>query len=144
MKIFCDTSVLVAALVEAHPNHLRAVEWLHGARAGKHELIIASHTLAELYSVLTRLPVRPRIPPSTAWRLIHTNLEGCSTIAPLSTADYLQVVKQMADRGLSGGIIYDALIAHTARRAEVARLLTFNAKDFRRVWPEGEAIIYEP
>lgn len=37
MKIFYDTSVLVAALVVAHPNHARALEWLRRARAGEHE-----------------------------------------------------------------------------------------------------------
>jgi len=46
--------------------------------------------------------------------------------------------------GLSGGIIYDALIARAAEKAGAERLLTFNESDFRRVWPEGASILLSP
>ena len=35
MRILLDTSVLVAALVEAHPRHVIALIWLKEAKAGK-------------------------------------------------------------------------------------------------------------
>jgi len=50
----------------------------------------------------------------------------------------------MADLGLSGGIIYDALIAKAAQKHSVDRVLTFNTEDFKRVWPEGENYIAIP
>jgi predicted nucleic acid-binding protein len=127
MKILFDTSVLVAAIVEPHPMHSRALPWLQRAKAGEFDFVVASHTLAELYAVLTTLPVKPRMLPATAWRLIHEN-----------------VVKHMADLGLSGGIVYDALIARAAQKSGVERLLTFNADDFTRLWPDGEAILFVP
>lgn len=74
MKILFDTSVLVAAVIEPHPMHTRALPWLKRARAGEFDFFVASHTLAELYAVLTTLPVSPRISPGTAWRLIHENI----------------------------------------------------------------------
>ena len=46
--------------------------------------------------------------------------------------------------GLSGGVIYDALIARAAEKAGAERLLTLNGADFRRVWPEGESLILVP
>ena len=50
----------------------------------------------------------------------------------------------MADLGLTGGIVYSALIAKAARKAKVESLLTFNSDDFKRVWPEGEGVLYVP
>ena len=50
----------------------------------------------------------------------------------------------MSELGLSGGVVYDALAARVAARARAEKLLTLNPRDFRRVWPEGDAIICEP
>ncbi len=49
MKILFDTSVLVAALVQKHPKHERALPWLSKAIRNEFEFIVSSHTLAELY-----------------------------------------------------------------------------------------------
>ena len=70
MKVFFDTSVLVAALVKLHPMHSQAINWLKRAKSHDLDMIISSHTLAELYAVLTTLPVSPKITPEMAWRLI--------------------------------------------------------------------------
>ena len=48
MKALFDTSVIIAAVVESHSMHRRALPWLKKAKAKEFELIIASHTLAEL------------------------------------------------------------------------------------------------
>lgn len=46
--------------------------------------------------------------------------------------------------GLAGGIIYDALIAKAAWKANVDRLLTVNRSHFEKVW-EGESdVLREP
>ncbi len=131
-------------MVEPHPMHERALSWLKRARAGDFEFLVASHTLAELYAVLTTLPVRPRISPEIASRLVQQNVEGSAKIVPLSASDYRLTVRQMAELGLTGGIIYDALIARVAQKAEADRLLTFNATDFERVWPQGKSILTLP
>jgi len=144
MKTLFDTSVLVAAVVGPHPMHSRALPWLQSARSGEFSFFVASHTLAELYAILTTLPVKPRISPSTAWRLVQENVETSAKIVSLSSSDYGYTVKRMADFGLSGGTIYDALIARAAQKSGIERLLTFNANDFIRVWPEGEPIIHVP
>ena len=43
--------------------------------------------------------------------------------------------------GLTGGMIYDALVVTAAEKAGAEKLVTFNPDHFRRVWPEGEALI---
>jgi predicted nucleic acid-binding protein len=50
----------------------------------------------------------------------------------------------MSESGLTGGIVYDALIAKVAQKAKVERLLTFNSEDFMRVWPGDESAINVP
>jgi len=144
MKTLFDTSVLVTAIVEPHPMHLRALPWLQRAKTGKIDFLVASHTLAELYAVLTTLPLKPRISSSTAWRLVHDNVEASAKIISLSPSDYKDTVKHMAELGLTGGIIYDALIVRAAQKSGVERLLTFNADDFLRLWPGGESFISIP
>jgi predicted nucleic acid-binding protein len=144
MKILFDTSVLVAALVEPHPFHERGLLWFKKALAKEFELIVCSHTLAECYAVLTTLPVSPRITPVLAWRLIHESIEPISSVTALSASDYFSTVKRISNLGVSGAVIYDALILKAAQKLKADRVLTFNAKDFRRVWPGGEPEIIEP
>jgi len=144
MKTLFDTSVLVAAIVEPHSMHTRALPWLQRAKAGEIDFFVASHTLAELYAVLTTLPLKPRVSPLTAWRLVHDNVESSAKIISLSPSDYKDTVKHMSELGLTGGIIYDALIVKAAQKSGVERLLTFNADDFIRLWPGGESFIYIP
>jgi predicted nucleic acid-binding protein len=144
MKILFDTSVLVAAMVEAHPRHADAFPWLQKARAGRIGYFVCAHTLAELFSVLSTLPTSPRPSPALARRLIHENVEAAARIVALSRGDYSAVVREVAALGLSGGVVYDALIARAARKGNVDRLLTLNAGDFLRVWPGGEKVIASP
>jgi predicted nucleic acid-binding protein len=144
MKVLLDTSVLVAALVEPHPEHQRALPWLTKEKSRTAELVISSHSIAELYAVLSTLPVSPRILPGLAWRLIHESVESRVSIVPLSSTDYLVTIKHMSDMGLSGGAVYDALIVKAAQKGGVARIVTFNVNDFKRVWPEGADRIIAP
>lgn len=144
MKILIDTSVIIAALVESHPMHQRAFPWLKKAKEHHFELIIASHTIAELYAVLSTLPIKPRISPAAAWRLVHENIEAIGKIVSLTAGQYSSVIKKISERGLVGGITYDALIAKVAEKSKVEQLLTLNSDHFKRVWPDGEKIIVSP
>lgn len=100
--------------------------------------------MAELYAVLSTLPVKPRISPNVAWRLIHENIERTAKIVSLSPAEYGAFIKSSSDLGLSGGIIYDALIAKVAQKSKVERILTLNIRHFKRVWHDNENVLIEP
>jgi predicted nucleic acid-binding protein len=144
LKVFFDTSVLVAASIEPHPVHERSLVWLKRAKAEELEMLVASHTIAELYGVLTTLPVRPRITPDTALRLILENVRKIAKVVPLSVSDYEATIERLAELGISGGAVYDALIARAAEKSDAERLLTLNASDFERVWPEGKSLLSLP
>lgn len=137
-----DTSVLLAACVPAHPNYERSIAALEPVvKAGM--LILSAHSLLETYSTLTTLPTRPRITTNEAHSVIRQYAEKARVIS-LSSTEYLNVIRECAIGGLSGGVVYDALNAAVARKATVKRLLTFNTKDFLRAWLEGQDIIRQP
>jgi predicted nucleic acid-binding protein len=144
VRVLADTSVLVAAMVESHPDHGRAFPWLRQAVTGEVALVVSAHSLLESYAVLSTLPVRPRLRPDTARRLIRDNVEAVATIVDLDLADYQAVLGDMSAMALSGGVVYDALAARAARKAAVDKLVTLNPNDFMRVWPEGSDRIVEP
>lgn len=142
MTILFDTSVLVAALVGAHPEHQRCLPWLQRALAGELSLVLSAHSLAELYAVLTKLPLKPRISPPTAARMISENLRSVSKVYALDAEAYWALVEGLGMAGESGGIVYDAIIARVAEELGVEHVLTLNVKHFRRVWRgDPEAII---
>ncbi|PTL35580.1 VapC toxin family PIN domain ribonuclease [Candidatus Methylomirabilis limnetica] len=144
MKILFDTSVLVAAIVGPHPLHAPAFRWLKRARAKEFDMLVAGHTLAELYAGLATLPISPRITPWIAGHLIHSDVETLAKMVSLSPSEYSSVVKRMVDLGLSGGVIYDAIIVMAAKKSRVDHVLTFNVDDFKRVWPEGADRLIAP
>lgn len=122
-------------MVEAHPAHEQALAWLRRVAEGTDKGLVAAHTLAELYAVLTTLPVHPPISPSDAKQLIQHNVAERLEIVFLSDQDYLQLLEHLAARGIIGGAIYDALILHAAVSAKADLVVTLNAKDFQRVYP---------
>ncbi len=143
-RVLFDTSVFVAALVKPHPAHVRAFPWLRKAKSGQISMIVSAHTLAEVYAVLTTLPVSPRITPDIAWRLIQEDILDIAELSVLSGADYKTVIRRLKDEGFTGGIIYDALICHAAAKAGASTLLTLNSADFRRLQMAKGYHIVEP
>jgi predicted nucleic acid-binding protein len=135
MRVLLDTSLLVAAMLEAHPVHEKALPWLQRVKDGTHEGFVAAHSIAELYSILTTLPVRPRIPPVVAQRLILQDVIASCSVVPLSGEDYAAVINHLSQLGIAGGATYDALILYAAIKTDVDRVVTLNEKDFRKVYP---------
>jgi len=93
-------------------------------------MVVAAATLVEAYSVLTRLPPPHRLAPDVALQLVDQNFaRGVDCIA-LGANDYQALLRALPALGVAGGRVYDAVVAHCARRARVRTLLTFNALDF--------------
>jgi predicted nucleic acid-binding protein len=144
MKVLLDTSVLVAAMIESHERHAEALPWLQKVKDKELEGAVAAHSLAELYAVLTALPLPVRISGRMAWRLIRENISPDFKVVTLSATDYRRVLRSLSSRDVAGGAVYDALIAQAAAKAKVDHLVTLNPKDFQRVWPEGASKIRSP
>ncbi len=137
MRIFFDTTVLVAASERSHPHHVQA--WLALLRvAGTRDKgFISAHSIAELYAALTRLPVQPRIHPVEAARIVSENILPHFEVVPVSLDDYLEAVKSVANGGSIGPKIYDVLMLRCADQCGAERIYTFNLGDFRQLAPEA-------
>jgi predicted nucleic acid-binding protein len=136
MKILLDTSVLVAAMVEAHPAHERALPWMQKIKAGTDVGFVAAHSIAELYAVLSVLPVQPRISPAIANKLIQQDVFEICEIVTLTIQDYNKIIKHLSESNLVGGVTYDAVILYTALKVKIDRIITLNKKDFVRIYPD--------
>jgi len=144
VRIFVDTSVLVAGCVRHHPHFGRARPVLEAAAAKKQDFVVSAHSLAEVYSVLTNLPVQPRIMPAEARLILETNVTPHFRKVAVTVKMYESAVRRCAEWGLSGGVVYDALLLECARQAEADRIYTFNMRDFQRLAPDLAARIVAP
>src|ERR1700682_3742141 len=113
MKAFFDTSVLVAAFWGDHPHHVPSLKALSSVH--KKEAACAAHSLAEVYAVMTRLPVKPLIPPEQAMLFLQDIYDRLTVIA-LDENDYEATLQQAAERGIIGGRIYDAILLRCASK----------------------------
>lgn len=135
MRVFFDTSVLVAACVAAHPHHARAHPALSRVVRGEDQGCLGIHSLAETYSALTRVPVSPRIHPSEATRMIRQNLLAHFELVAAEQTEYLWALQAVEQLGLPGGKVYDALLIGCAKKVAADRIYTFNLADFRLLAP---------
>ena len=120
--ICVDTSVVGAAFSPWHDAHAAAITVMQGL---PHTV---SHCLLEVYSVLTRMPAPFRAPADVAARYVQRQFgdrvlhPGRETLEALPT--------RMATLGVSGGAVYDGLIAETAR-VHAATLVSLDQRAVR-------------
>jgi predicted nucleic acid-binding protein len=135
-KIVLDASVLVAACVASHPEHAACRRWVQRAAKGEIHLVVAAHSLAETYAVLSSLPLSPRISPDLAARLVEQNVVShAGSVVALSATEYRQALRRLAAGGFSGGVTYDMLVVAVADKARAAEIVTLNRRDFDRLAP---------
>ena len=131
MRVCFDTSVLVAALVDDHPHHAPASSVLLSAKGKKNQACVSAHALPELYAVLTRAPFTRPIYPAEVRQMIEQTVLPLVDVVALSGIEYRQVITECAEAGWTGGAIYDAIHIRAAKKANCARLYTFNVKHCR-------------
>ena len=135
MKVFLDTSVLIAAVVSKHDAHTRAFPLLERVQNGKDEGFIAAHSLAEMYAILTKLPPPFRHAPEQALLSLEENVLKHFKISSLTGHDYASLVRETAAVGIQGGTIYDAVLLKSAEKSGPDRVFTLNLKHFSAVAP---------
>jgi predicted nucleic acid-binding protein len=138
---FFDTSVLIAASDAADPRHASSRSLL--ASATPATAACGAHTLAEFYAVLSRIPGGKRVRPQLAGVLVD-QIVARMTVVPLSPEDYSATLHEAARMGLSGGIVFDALLLACARKVRAERIYTWNVRHFRMVAPDLAERIVTP
>ena len=135
MTVLFDTSVLVPAFVDQLANHPTCFSTFATYSSGKHTAVCASHAVAEVYSVLTALPVPRRVSPLEARRIIDESILGRLGVIDLDAEDYRWAVDTVSDAGLASRIVCDGLHLAAARKAGCGRIFTYNVRHFRRIAP---------
>ncbi len=139
--IYFDTSVIVAALEKRHIHYHSSVRLLR--RHDGNSASTATHTLAETYAAMTRLPVSPRVSPAEALVLVQ-EISSRISVVDLTMAEYVETIKRAAAQGISGGTIYDALHLQCARKVNATAIYTWNIRHFRMIAPDLASIIQQP
>jgi predicted nucleic acid-binding protein len=141
IKDFLDTSVLVAAFWGDHVHHESSLEIF--ARASTTTAACSAHSVAEVYSVMTALPVRPAISPDQALLFLEQLRQKVAIVA-LGEEDYFKTVRNTAELGATGGRIYDALLLAAARKVEARNVYTWNTRHFQQIAPDWKRRIRTP
>jgi predicted nucleic acid-binding protein len=141
LREFFDTSVLVAAFRRGHVHHEPSIKRL--AEAEKKHSACALHTFAEVYATMTALPVKPLIPPEQVFLFIQEMRQRLSPIS-LDPAEYYDTIQKAADRGLTNGRVYDALLLGCAAKSKAQIIYTWNLKHFHSIAPQFAPRIQTP
>lgn len=141
-RILVDTSCLIALLCSWHEQHVRTRKFLESSMSKGTELILAAHSLAEAYSILTRLPYPYRLSETDAIELFNANWDKTRIVA-LSAREYRRVLRGAAKSEIGGGQIYDALIAACARKGKAKTVVTWNLNDFM-AFQDGGLLVVSP
>jgi len=132
VKVFFDTSVLIAASLLQHEHHgPSAAAYL---KADKKNASCATHTLAEVFASLTRMGAQ-RMGGDQALVFLAQIRERL-TIITLDEEDYYSAIAFAAAEGIAGGTIYDTLLAKCALKANAKIIYTWDVDHFRRLGPE--------
>lgn len=141
MKEFFDTSVLVAAFWNGHVHHPSSIKRFAAAR--REHSACGLHSVAEVYAVMTALPVRPLIPPEQVLLFLEDIRERLALIS-LSADESIAAIQHCAVRGFLSGRVYDALLLTCAARWKAETIYTWNLRHYQSLAPELADKIQNP
>jgi len=133
VRVFLDTSILIAANDSEHKDYIRSVPLL--AAATPTTTSCGAHTLAETYAVLSRLPGSKQHRPEFASALVDQMIARM-TVVTLTGEEYVETIHSAAKARHAGGMIYDALLLACARKVNAERIYTWNLRHFRMIAPD--------
>jgi predicted nucleic acid-binding protein len=110
-RLAFDTSAAVPLLLRSHTAHAAVRRHAAGRTP-----VLTAHSLAETYSVLTRLPGDARVAADDAALLLEANFGTILTVPASESATLPHV---LAPLGIAGGAVYDALVGLAARAAAI-------------------------
>jgi predicted nucleic acid-binding protein len=138
---FFDTSALVPLFGPYHEN-AEACRLAFSALQLP-ERCCSQHSLAEVFNTVTKMASARRVEPWQAIEFLQF-LHRETTVVPLVPRDYIEAAKQVNVHGLSGPIIYDALLLQCARKVNAETIYTWNVRHFQRLAPDLAGRIRTP
>jgi len=141
LKLFLDSSVLLPVFLAEHPHHAPSLRLY--TQCNPDIACCASHSLAEVYSTLTRLPLPHRATPDQAIGFLESIHRRFGLVSP-DGDDYLASIREAAANRISGGAIYDALIAGCAIKAGADQIFTWNTRHYLSLGAEVSERVKSP
>lgn len=132
---------MIAAFWGGHASHGASIQCLSGAN--KKHSSCGIHSLAEVYAVMSSLPVAPGIPPEQVMLFLE-EVRSRLTVVSLDEKEYFQTIQKCADRGFTSGRVYDALLLSCAEKSAAQTIFTWHLKHFQVLAPELAARIRTP
>ncbi len=127
MKGFFDTSVLIPLFYRDHVHHFPSQDLF--VQFNKSNGCCGAHSLAEVYSTLTRMPGKRRISGEQAMLFVGNIRERLSIVA-LDGEEYAEAMQTSAARGIVGGAVYDSLLAHCALKSKAQTIYSWNVRHY--------------
>lgn len=138
VKVFLDTSVLLAGLVDLGPQSAPAQSVLHAvAEKQLTDVATAWHCCLEFFSVATRLPPEFRLAPTEAAQLLDHEVFNRMSVKDLPAEARLTLLAAASQDGITGGRIYDAHVAEVARASGTTVIVTDNRRHFMAALRHG-------
>jgi predicted nucleic acid-binding protein len=133
VRAFFDTSVLIPVVVKDLPHSRNSSVLFHSV--ARKNAFCGAHTFAEVYGTITRLPSPYRVGPDHA-ALVLNDLSDRLNVVALNAEEYLAALQKLAGLGVTGGTVYDGLLAHCAVKAKADVIYTWNVRHFQQFGPE--------
>ncbi len=131
---------MVASFFDHHLHHDASFALF--TKLKKSDAAFGAHSLAEVYSSLTKMPGE-RVSGQDAI-LFLAEIQERTTIVGLTINEYIVGIERAAGMGITGGGIYDALLASCAIKVGAETIYTWNVKDFERLGRDIAARVKTP
>lgn len=110
-----------------HAHHVASIERF--VQFDRSTGCCGAHSLAEVYSTLTRMPGKHRVTGEQAMLFIEDIRDRLCIIA-LTGSEYLNALAESAGLGIVGGGIYDAMLAHCAIKGDADIIYSWNVRHY--------------
>lgn len=139
MTTALDSTILVAALVEAEPHHAASDALLDGA-----DVRIYAHALSETFNTITGGRSGYRLSAADASRFLEESILPNVEVVTLTPREMLAAMRESQSRGVRGAAIFDFLHLIAAKKAGATRLYTLNIRHFQSFRRPGDPEIVHP
>jgi len=140
MRVLCDSSVLIAALLPSQDHHTASAAVLNGAD----EVAVHVHALNETFATLTGGSLGFRVDADLAARLIREQIINRAITIILDAEEVTDALGKARARGVRGGAVYDYMHLVAARKGKAEVLYTLNLADFQNLHRTGDPEIRLP
>lgn len=139
MKIYLDSSIVVASLLAGQNYHSESLKLLETGNAS-----ISQHGLLETFATLTGGKLGFRVPAEVVTELITTTVLPKTETIQLTTDEVVAAFVEAKKHGVRGGAVYDYIHLIAARKANATKLYTLNLSDFVALCRKGDPEVLAP